>query len=200
MARPRRSEHTKENLLERGVQLLASNGYHGTGLKEILDAVRVPKGSFYNYFESKEAFAAEIIRHYVDQLLSVFDAYVAHSQEAPLCLIKSLYSYMLVEFARQDCQQGCLVGNLAAEIGASSPLCQIELKRAFGHWKTRFVKLLEAGQQQGNVRNDISADALADIFWNTWEGGILRMKIEGNTGNLKKTLEVLLDQLFAAPA
>ena len=42
----------KHNLLDEGVALLMRQGYHGTGLKEILDAVNIPKGSFYNYFVS----------------------------------------------------------------------------------------------------------------------------------------------------
>ena len=53
MARPRRSEQTREVLIEEGIRQLAAHGYHGTGIKQILDAVCVPKGSFYNYFDSK---------------------------------------------------------------------------------------------------------------------------------------------------
>ena len=59
----------RENLLNHGVALLMQQGYHGTGLQEILDAVQVPKGSFYNYFGSKENFAAEIIGHYIEPYL-----------------------------------------------------------------------------------------------------------------------------------
>ncbi|NET33869.1 MAG: TetR/AcrR family transcriptional regulator, partial [Cyanothece sp. SIO1E1] len=64
MARPKRNENIREKLLEQGLQLFISQGYHGTGIKEVVDQVRVPKGSFYNYFESKDHFGAEVIRHY----------------------------------------------------------------------------------------------------------------------------------------
>ena len=43
--------------------LLMDQGYHGTGLQELVQRVGVPKGSFYNYFESKEAFRAGVVRH-----------------------------------------------------------------------------------------------------------------------------------------
>jgi len=39
-------------------------GYHGTGLQELVTKVGVPKGSFYNYFPSKEDFSAEVVRLY----------------------------------------------------------------------------------------------------------------------------------------
>ena len=61
MPRPRRNNNLRDQLLVEGYNAFLHNGYHGTGLKEVLDRLRIPKGSFYNYFESKEAiaFAAE---------------------------------------------------------------------------------------------------------------------------------------------
>ena len=50
--------------------MLMGQGYHGTGLQEILDAVNIPKGSFYNYFGSKEDFGAEVIQHYIDPFIA----------------------------------------------------------------------------------------------------------------------------------
>ena len=49
-----KKETNKENLLNHGVSMIMEQGYYGTGLQEILDAVKVPKGSFYNYFTSKD--------------------------------------------------------------------------------------------------------------------------------------------------
>jgi TetR/AcrR family transcriptional repressor of nem operon len=58
MPKPTKKELNRENLLNQGVSMLMGQGYHGTGLQEILDAVNIPKGSFYNYFGSKENFGA----------------------------------------------------------------------------------------------------------------------------------------------
>jgi TetR/AcrR family transcriptional repressor of nem operon len=199
MARPRQSSATREQLLAKGVVLFATQGYNGTGLQEILAAVEVPKGSFYNYFESKEAFAAAILDHYLDELLGLFDTYVAHSKEDPATLIKNVYGYLIVDLAKRGCRQGCLLGNMAAEVGASSKLCQEALQGGFERWKSRFVPLMQRGQEEGFFRTDVDASLLADVFWNTWEGGILRMKFEGDTASLKQTIDVLVDRLLAPP-
>mgnify|MGYP000094326795 CR=1 FL=1 len=196
MARPRRSDITRETLLEHGIQLLSAHGYHGTGLKRILDAVNVPKGSFYNYFNSKEAFAAEIITRYIDDLLHLFDAYVENTDDDPLTIIRNVYQVMMDKFELQGCRQGCLIGNLAAEIGGNSARCQAAMQRAFNEWRERFVRLLERAQVEGSVRADIGAGQLADLFWNAWEGGILRMKLEGSTAPLKQMIDLLLDVMF----
>jgi TetR/AcrR family transcriptional repressor of nem operon len=56
----------RKKLLDQGVRLLMSQGYHATGVNEIVKSVQIPKGSFYSYFDSKEAFAAEAITHYIE--------------------------------------------------------------------------------------------------------------------------------------
>ena len=59
MSKSNKKEFNRESLLNEGVALFMGQGYHGTGLQEILDAVNVPKGSFYNYFDSKEDFGGK---------------------------------------------------------------------------------------------------------------------------------------------
>jgi len=200
MSRPQRNQHVRQALLHAGTELLSEQGYHGTGLKEILTRVNVPKGSFYHYFSSKEAFTADIITNYADWLMGLMDAAVAASKESPRELIRTLYGHMIVEFERQDCVQGCLLGNLAAEIGAASKPCQAALQDAYGRWKQRFSVLVADGQQAGQFRQDLDADTLSDLFWDTWEGSILRMKLNGSAAPLRRTLNQLLDNLLAAPA
>ena len=58
------SSDTKAHLLATGYQLIAKKGFTAVGIKQILDTAGVPKGSFYHYFESKEAFGEAIIGDY----------------------------------------------------------------------------------------------------------------------------------------
>ena len=81
MSRLSQKQTNKENLLSQGVSLLMQQGYHGTGLKEILDAVQIPKGSFYNYFGSKENFAAEVIEHYINPFIDQLSGHLQNSDQ-----------------------------------------------------------------------------------------------------------------------
>ena len=82
MVRPRKSEHSRQELLDTGSRMLTEFGYHGTGIKQVLDAVGVPKGSFYNFFPSKEAFVAGIIYQYGEQATEDFRiALAGHEQD-----------------------------------------------------------------------------------------------------------------------
>jgi TetR/AcrR family transcriptional repressor of nem operon len=80
---PRRSkrEETRQRLLQDGVSSFLEHGYHGTGIKEVLDRVEVPKGSFYNYFESKEAFGAAAIRHYAGCLAAKMESELSEASD-----------------------------------------------------------------------------------------------------------------------
>lgn len=197
MAQAQHNPNLRQQLLDAGMKLLSEQGYHGTGLKEILERVQVPKGSFYHYFSSKEAFTAEIITDYTETLLKLMDQQVSQPSDSPRETIRHLYGMMITEFERRGCIRGCLLGNLAAEIGASSERCQHSLQQGYRAWRQRFIPLVEQGQRSGEFRDDIPAGALTDVFWNHWEGGILRMKLEGQADTLRQDLDWLLDYLMA---
>ncbi len=80
MARPKGSGATRAALIQVGMDQLSVVGYHGTGIKQILDVMKVPKGSFYNYFASKEAFVAEVVEEFGRQLLQELDESISNSQ------------------------------------------------------------------------------------------------------------------------
>src|SRR6476659_11363181 len=63
MPRPSNPE-VRRRLLAAGLDLVHARGFAASGVKDITDAAGVPKGSFYAYFPSKEAFAAAILDHY----------------------------------------------------------------------------------------------------------------------------------------
>ena len=81
----------KDRLLDQGVALLLEKGYHATGLKEILDTVQIPKGSFYNYFDSKEAFAAAAITHYIEPFIIRLSGYLEDPEADGLAALRSYY-------------------------------------------------------------------------------------------------------------
>ena len=62
--------NTREHILATGEQLCMHRGFTGMGLSELLKTAEVPKGSFYHYFRSKEAFGVALLdHHYADAVL-----------------------------------------------------------------------------------------------------------------------------------
>ena len=193
MPRPRRSQGTRTKLLDEGLKALLANGYNGTGIKEVLDVVEVPKGSFYNYFKSKEDFGAEVVRHYAGK----FGDRMGPLQDTEGDALQALRTFLDGEIARyEQCPTGCLVGNLAAELGGSLEMPRQAMSVAIGGTREAFAQTIERAQVQGAVRSDITAQQLGDFLFNAWEGSLLRMKVEGSVEPVRKCVSLVLDDFF----
>ena len=62
----------KKDILNAGPQLMFTNGYYATGIKEITESIEIPKGSFYNHFSNKEEFGLEVVKMYCDNGLEMY--------------------------------------------------------------------------------------------------------------------------------
>ena len=188
----------RENLLNQGVILLTQQGYHGTGLKEILDAVQIPKGSFYNYFGSKENFAAETIQHYINPFIEELRGHLQNPDNDAFSALQLYFNELITELEKIDYKGGCLLGNLMGEISDTSELCKKSLQLAVHRYRNILQEALLKAQQEGTVRTDKSAEEMADLLVNTWQGALLRMKIEQSSIPLKQCCDNLLGDLFKA--
>ena len=190
-------EQTKNKLLETGLALLEQKGFNATGIQEIVVIAGIPKGSFYNYFASKEEFAVEIIRFYtethIEQWKNLLEAEV--SGDSYLAL-STVFVQLAARYECADPKKGCLLGNLAGEISEASEKCRVALQVAVGEFKTILAQRLLSGQQSGKVRDDLSAERLADLVWDAWQGSLLRMKIEKSAEPVRNTLETLFEKIL----
>jgi TetR/AcrR family transcriptional repressor of nem operon len=196
----RRTEDFLEKLLKAGVPLFAEKGYHGTGVKDIVDRAGVPKGSFYNYFDSKEAFGAAILRHYADEQAAEWEQYSREADSPdPLIALRTIYERIAADYAVCEDRCGCLLGNFAGEIAQSSDLCRDAARHTVDEWRIGFAGYLRRGQDYGSVRRDIPADAMADLFWSAWEGSLLRMKLEDSVEPLNICVHAMFNLFFKSP-
>jgi TetR/AcrR family transcriptional repressor of nem operon len=196
MAKTGTKHITRDKLLEQGVAMLMEQGYHGTGLKDLLASVRVPKGSFYNYFPSKEDFGAEVIRHYIEPFIRQLDEGLARPDLDALSALKSYFGELIEELGRRRFKGGCLLGNLLGEIGDTNETCLAALREAVHRYRDKLEEGLAKAQREGTVRKDLSAAAMADLLADGWQGALLRMKVEQSVQPLEACVGHLLDGYF----
>ncbi|QIZ76918.1 TetR/AcrR family transcriptional regulator [Ferrimonas lipolytica] len=196
MARPRRNDHNRELLIETGLELLAKQGYHGTGLKQILDTVSVPKGSFYHYFESKEHFVAAVIDHYREQIMQRLLLLQASTPQQPAVVIEQIVVQGAQLYRQNQCDKGCLVGSLAAELGSQNRHCHEAMQRFWHEFDQWLAALIDEGKASAVITSSLPSLQLARLFWDSWQGGLIRMQLQGNTKQLNQQMELVLTQLF----
>jgi len=193
------SKHlTREKLLDQGVAMFTEHGYHGAGLQDILKSVGVPKGSFYNYFASKEEFGAASITHYIEPFIQLLDDWLKRPGLDARAALEGYFEDLTAELERRHFVGGCLLGNLIGEIGDTSETCRLALSAAVHRYRDKLREGLERGQREGCFRTDLSAGEMADFLSDTWQGALLRMKIEQSTRPLEACRRNLLRGYFAA--
>ncbi len=186
----------RKQLLDQGVSLLMANGYHATGLKTLLDTVQIPKGSFYHYFESKEAFGAEVIAHYIEPFIVQLANHLNNPDLDGLTALQTYFDELITELGQGDFKGGCLLGNLMGEIGNTSDICRASLKQAVIRYRDLLAIGLAKAQVEGTVRQDKSAEQMADLLVDTWQGALLRMKIEQSIAPIRACCDNLLGAYF----
>lgn len=196
MTKHSKTELNKTRLLDEGIELFNKYGFHGIGLKGILSSVNVPKGSFYYYFDSKEGFGVEVIDHYTKithkQLVEIF----SNNEVSGLAALKEFFNKIVQIHLNDGNKHGCLAGNLGAEVSDTSTRCRKAVEHSMSVMSSAFRDVIERGQKDGSIRQDISSDALADVLLNSFEGALLRMKIEKTGESLKQFQDVFLDKFL----
>ena len=186
---------TRAVLIRAGVELLTEKGFSATGLDEILKRVGVPKGSFYHYFASKEAFGAALIEAYGASFAARLDRYFLDEAVGPLERLDNFVKAARRNMARHKFRRGCLIGNLGQEMSALPEGFRSLLTEVFSDWQQRTATCLKAAQQAGEISPAIDPDEMATFFWIGWEGAVLRAKLERSAAPLTKFHEGFLGLL-----
>lgn len=104
------AQSTREHLIEIGLQRMHKVGYAATGVKEILDLAGVPKGSFYRYFPSKDAFAQEVIQRYAAREAQRWETIFSDDKLPPLKRLRKYFNELVSVYGQQAPVSGCLLG------------------------------------------------------------------------------------------
>jgi TetR/AcrR family transcriptional regulator, transcriptional repressor for nem operon len=167
----------KEEIVEAALKVLHQRGFNATGVQDITDAAGVPKGSFYNHFESKEALGLEALERYWQGALNGLEL-LKDTRTAPVARLKA-YFRGLNDLARKlKYRPGCMIGNLSVEMSYQSPAIRERLAGILARWSTAIEACVKEAQADGSLRPDLDASAMAVFLLNSWEGAVLRSKVD----------------------
>ncbi len=186
---------TRELLIQQGIVLLTERGVSATALEEVLKSVGVPKGSFYHYFASKDAFVLAVLDSYSAYLLSKLDRHLANPALPPLERLHTFVDDACAGVERFEFRRGCLVGNLGQEVGCLDASLQQRLEEIFCGWEVRLAECLRAAVVAGEIPGDTDCPALARAFWIGWEGAIQRARLMRSTEPMRAFFKLFLAAL-----
>ncbi|WP_196593434.1 TetR/AcrR family transcriptional regulator [Pectinatus sottacetonis] len=191
-------EKTKQCLLENGLFLLQKRGYNATGIQEIATLSNIPKGSFYNYFPSKEAFGVAVIHYYAKITTNLWRELLATpvNVDNPCETLSSSFLAITQKYYCTEIKKGCLLGTLSAELSEASEECRTALKEAIEQFKIILIDCLNTAQQKNKIRRDIPAENLADLIWDCWQGSMLNMRVKKSIVPVQQNLNIIFKYLL----
>ena len=170
-------QDTRETLLSAGMVEFTQKGFGRSGIDAILKSVAVPKGSFYHYFASKEAFGLAILARYRQYFEKKLERFLSDDSLPPLQRLQAFALDAQASMARYDFQRGCLVGNLEQESCQLSAEFRQQLAFTYDSWQQRVADCLHLAQQQGELSTSVDIKDLAQMFWLGWEGAVHRSRL-----------------------
>jgi TetR/AcrR family transcriptional regulator, transcriptional repressor for nem operon len=174
------------------------SGYRGTSVRDICAAAGVPQGSFTNHFRSKEAFAAEVLDRYFNYLKGL----VRQALDETLTPRQRLKRYLDVIIGKLEGDRwkvGCLIGDFSLEASFHSRRLRERLDAIFQEWRTPFASCIAEAQAAGELDSRFDATELAEFLLASWEGAILRMKVERHPAALERFKTILFETVLKAP-
>ncbi|OUR79672.1 TetR family transcriptional regulator [Alphaproteobacteria bacterium 46_93_T64] len=184
-----------DRLVNDGVALLTEKGFASTKIDEVVKKSGVPKGSFYAYFDSKEAFGLKLIDHYAQYFVLKLDKCYGNTHRTPLERISDFMQEAREGMARFDFRRGCLVGNLGQEMAVLPGAYRQRLIDVFSEWQAKTEACLRSAQEAGEIDREIDCANKAEAFWIGWEGAILRAKLSRSAGPIDRYSKDFLDGL-----
>ena len=194
---PRRS--LRDKILRAGLPVMFRAGYHGASVRDICAAARAPQGSFTNHFRSKESFAVEVLDRYFDYLKGLVAEALDDESLTPRQRLKRYLDVITDKLERDRWMIGCLIGDFSLQASSQSKLLRERLDAIFQEWGALFAACIAAAQSAGEVDSRFDATELAEFLLASWEGAILRMKVEHSPAALERFKRIVFETVFQQP-
>lgn len=157
--------------------MVRSAGYLATGVNQVLEVAKVPKGSFYHHFTTKEEFIVEVIKRYAAGEQERWEKFLFRSKLPPMKKLRRYFKDLIATYGvRGGPIAGCLLGNMSLEAAAQNPEIRRTLVQAFEAWEGAIAKTIREAIENQELHTDEVPEQLAALLVNGWEGAQVRAK------------------------
>jgi len=175
---------------------MARQGFNSTGIDAVLKRAKVPKGSFYHYFSSKQEFGLNVLDHFADGINRIFTSFLTDESATPLTRMKNCVDSLVARFEENNCSIGCIAANLGQEMADQSEEFREKLADIFRSWIRHFEQCLSEARDAGEIRKDLSPAYAAECFLSGFEGALLVSKVMKSSLPLKNFITIYFDRVL----
>jgi TetR/AcrR family transcriptional regulator, transcriptional repressor for nem operon len=186
----------RNNFLDAGLRVMLHQGYAGSGVRDIAAAAAAPQGSFTNHFRSKEEFAVAVLDRYFEHIKGLMAQSLDDDSLTPRQRLQKYLEIISGRLRADEYARGCLIGDLSLEAAPQSDLLRRRLEDIFLEWRAGFAACIAAAQASGEIAPTFTPDDLAEFLLSSWQGAILRMKVERGPAPLDRFKRIAFATVF----
>jgi len=186
----------RDDILKAGLKVMFRSGYQGASVRDICAAAGAPQGSFTNHFRSKEAFVQEVLDRYFANLKTRVSEALDDKSLTPRRRLKRYLEIISGVLEDAKWNRGCLIGDLSLEASFQSEPLRKRLEEIYREWRTPFAKCIAEAQAAGEIDSKFEPIDLAEFLLASWEGAILRMKVDGGPAALDRFKDIVFETVF----
>jgi TetR/AcrR family transcriptional regulator, transcriptional repressor for nem operon len=185
----------REEIVGAGLAQFHERGFNAAAVKDITDRAGVPKGSFYNHFESKEALAMVALERYgVEVRLTD----LADESVEPVARMRGHFEFLRDGVIRSELTKGCLLGNFGTEIIDHSETIRTGVRDGLSAWAGLLSAAIAAGQEAGGIRKDLDPGQTARYLLSAWEGTLIQVRAFKSADVFDSFFELTFGTILAA--
>lgn len=195
------SVDTRQRLIEAAARLVHSRGYNAVGVKDVCEAADANKGSFYHFFDSKEALMGAVLAEYREKVRAVREALprTARAIEQLPMMYDAAALMILTQYQESGHVQGCPIGSVGAEIATQSEMIRQAVCEALDEMTAAVEQLVERAVEEGALDRGTDIKALAQRLLAYVQGATLLAKSKNDPSLMQELKNGYLQLLGLDP-
>jgi len=141
----------------------------------------------------------EVLDNYFDYLKGLVNNALNDKTLTPRQRLKRYLEVITDKLERDRFMVGCLIGDFSLQVTSHSKLLRKRLDSIFQEWRTLFASCIAEAQSAGEIDSYFDATELAEFLLASWEGAILRMKVERSPAALTRFKTIVFETVFQQP-
>jgi TetR/AcrR family transcriptional repressor of nem operon len=194
-----KKQDVRQHILDTAKPIILGRGFSAVGLNQLLCAADVPKGSFYHYFKSKEAFGEALLDSYFVDYLERLDQLLTQPGSCAAQKLIRYWTLWLDTQSSEGLEGKCLVVKLGGEVSDLSEAMRMALQRGTDSIIARLAACIEDGLVDGSLRDVKDASHTAQALYGMWLGATLLTKMRRDRSALEEAMNASLQLLDLAP-
>ena len=187
--RQRRREETQEKIYQATLRLLAERGYNATTIEAITEAADVGKGTFFNYFESKD----HVLLRFRDKRINIIQSFL-HENRTRDVPLASVLKHLAIALTREFGMNAALFQSFIIAAFTNDAV-KSQMAEGLAKGRELISDLIAQRQQRGEIRNDLRSRDIAYGFQRMVFGTLVLWSMNPATllvNELENIVEILI--------